>query len=99
MDVTTLSPSTFLPLMSTPAEAESSPDRKCHTNCHVELIGDEQYVLLVSPEAEDQDPNGWTTKYACEIAYVVGECTELRNFTSCFHSLKHERNPDWLVPL
>ena len=74
--------------MSTPAEAESSPDLKCHTNCHVELIGDEQHVLLVSPEAEDQDPNGWTTKYACEIAYVVEECTQLREFHKLRSQLK-----------
>ena len=81
-----------LPLISTPVDQGSSGSTSISTNtanCELELNSDESHVVLHTTMVEEEIPaNVWVTKYAREIASIIGDSAELREFDKLRARLK-----------
>ena len=84
-----------LPLISTPVDQDSSGSTSISTNtanCELELNSDESHVVLHTTMVEEEIPaNVWVTKYAREIASIIGDSAELREFDKLRARLKAKK--------
>ena len=82
-------------MASTSADQSSSALTSNSTNTvnhEFELNDDETHVVLQTAVMEKEIPtSGWTTKYAQEIANIIGESAQLREFDKLRAQLKAKK--------
>ena len=84
-----------LPMASTPANQSSSLTSNSTStivNCDFELNKDESHVVLQAAVMEEEIPTSeWATKYAQEIANIIGDSPQLREFDKLRARLKAKK--------